>query len=98
MVNGRRLREELTDKLRRAIDIILNSQNGSAAAYERSEGSDLSVTVCPIMAMRAARNGRLSRFRSQKWISASSTSMQEGRPIGSSFESTNCKASRTILP
>jgi hypothetical protein len=58
MVHGKALREELNDKLRRAVDIILNSQNGSGGwRYEPvPKEADLSVTVCQIMALRAARN------------------------------------------
>ncbi len=58
MVHGRKLREELHDKLHRAVDLILASQNADGGwRYEpRPNDADLSVTVCQIMALRAARN------------------------------------------
>lgn len=58
MVHDRRLREEVHDKLRRAVQVILDSQNseGGWRYHPEPRDADLSVTVCQIMALRAARN------------------------------------------
>jgi hypothetical protein len=60
MVHERALREDLRDKLRRAVKLILDSQkrnHDDAWRYTpRSTDADLSVTVCQIMALRSARN------------------------------------------
>ena len=58
MVHEDRQRRELKEKLKRAIDLILNSQNveGGWRYHPTSKDADLSVTICQIMALRAARN------------------------------------------
>jgi hypothetical protein len=62
MVHARKLREELGDKLRRAVDLIIRSQNseGGWRYTPESKEADISVTICQIMALRAARNAGLS--------------------------------------
>lgn len=58
MVHEPRLRDELRDKLRRALGLIVKSQNGEGgwrySPYSRD--ADLSVTVCQIVALRSGRN------------------------------------------
>jgi prenyltransferase/squalene oxidase-like repeat protein len=58
MVHDERLRRELRDKLRRAVQLILGSQNheGGWRYTPQSTDADISVTICQIMALRAARN------------------------------------------
>jgi hypothetical protein len=60
MVHDRRLREELRDKLHRAVKLILLAQRRNPEKGWRytphSTDADLSVTVCQIMALRSARN------------------------------------------
>jgi hypothetical protein len=58
MVHDRALRQEVREKLHRAVDLILRSQNleGGWRYTPGSHDADLSVTVCQIMALRAARN------------------------------------------
>jgi hypothetical protein len=58
MVHEPRLREELRDKLKLALQLIVKSQNaeGGWRYYPHSNDADLSVTVCQIMALRSARN------------------------------------------
>ena len=63
MVTDERLRKELKEKLKRAVALILSSQNqeegGSGGGWRyhpTSKDADLSVTICQIMALRAARN------------------------------------------
>jgi hypothetical protein len=58
MVHEERLRRELRDKLKRAVNLILNSQNieGGWRYTPTSHDADISVTICQIMALRAARN------------------------------------------
>jgi len=61
MIQGKELREELSDKLKRAVDLIVNTQNGEGGwryLPERRD-ADISVTICQIMALRAARNAGL---------------------------------------
>ena len=57
-VHGMSLREELHEKLSRAVRLIVNTQNREGGwRYEpRRSEADLSVTVCQVMALRAARN------------------------------------------
>lgn len=61
MVQGRDLREKLGDKLKRAVDLIINTQNGEGGWRYQPErrDADISVTICQIMALRAARNAGL---------------------------------------
>jgi hypothetical protein len=60
MVHERALREELREKLHRAVKLILRSQRRNAEGGWRytptSFDADLSVTICQIMALRSARN------------------------------------------
>jgi hypothetical protein len=58
MVHDRRLRDEVRDKLHLAVKVILESQNveGGWRYNPEPRDADLSVTVCQIMALRAARN------------------------------------------
>jgi hypothetical protein len=58
MVHDRKLREEVDAKLHKAVQLILDSQNaeGGWRYNPESRDADLSVTICQIMALRAARN------------------------------------------
>jgi hypothetical protein len=58
MVHDRKLRDEVRDKLHRAVRVILDSQNveGGWRYTPEPRDADLSVTICQIMALRAARN------------------------------------------
>ena len=58
MVHAAALRKELDDKLHLAVKLILNSQNpdGGWRYTPESRDADISVTICQIMALRAARN------------------------------------------
>jgi hypothetical protein len=62
MVNERRLRDELRAALGRAINLIITSQNreGGWRYVPNSPDADLSVTICQIMALRAARNAGIA--------------------------------------
>jgi hypothetical protein len=57
-VHDRSLRDAVWEKLHQAVRVILDAQNGDGGwRYEpRPSGSDISVTVCQMMALRAARN------------------------------------------
>lgn len=61
MVHDGRLREDLDKKLHRAVKLILRSQNrdGGWRYMPGSTDADISVTICQIMALRAARNAGL---------------------------------------
>jgi hypothetical protein len=58
MVTDRELRRRVRDALGRAVKLILSAQNGEGGwRYQPyPENADISVTVCQIMALRAARN------------------------------------------
>ncbi|MBI1917446.1 MAG: terpene cyclase/mutase family protein [Planctomycetes bacterium] len=58
MVHEKSLRKEVADKLRLALDLIVNCQNreGGWRYTPHSTDADLSVTVCQIVALRSARN------------------------------------------
>jgi len=58
MVHERTLRDEIRDKLHRAVKLIVRAQNteGGWRYTPSSHDADLSVTVCQIMALRSARN------------------------------------------
>jgi hypothetical protein len=58
MIHNKKLREELHDKLKRAVDLIVSAQNGEGGWRYQPErrDADISVTICQIMALRAARN------------------------------------------
>jgi prenyltransferase beta subunit len=62
MVNDRDLRDQLRGTLGRAVRLIINSQNneGGWRYQPRPVDADLSVTICQIMALRAARNAGIS--------------------------------------
>ncbi len=60
MVHDRALREEVREKLHRAVGLILRAQRNNTEGGWRykpnSHDADLSVTICQIMALRSARN------------------------------------------
>ncbi len=58
MVHGRELRERLRGTLERSVQLIIKSQNpeGGWRYHPVPQDADLSVTICQIMALRAARN------------------------------------------
>lgn len=55
---GMSAEEELRDKLARAVSLIVNTQNdeGGWRYQPRRLDADISVTICQVMALRAARN------------------------------------------
>lgn len=57
-VYGMTEREEIREKLEKAVTLIVQTQNkdGGWRYFPESNDADLSVTVCQIMALRAARN------------------------------------------
>ena len=57
-VYGMSPRDDLRDKLTKAIDLIVRTQNaeGGWRYQPRREDADISVTICQVMALRAARN------------------------------------------
>jgi hypothetical protein len=61
MVQDRELRERLRDTLKRAVKLIVDSQNPDGGWRYQPDGkdADVSVTICQIMALRAARNAGL---------------------------------------
>lgn len=58
---GMTMRPDIRDKLARAIDLIVNTQNaeGGWRYQPQRRDADISVTVCQVMALRAARNAGL---------------------------------------
>jgi hypothetical protein len=60
MVHDKVLRQEVREKLHRAVRLILDAQDrnpeGAWRYFPSSHDADLSVTICQIMALRAARN------------------------------------------
>lgn len=58
MVHDKELREQLQITLRRAVDLIVRSQNGEGGwrYTPETKEADISVTICQIMALRSARN------------------------------------------
>jgi hypothetical protein len=67
MIHDKALRDEVNEKLHKAVQLILNSQNfeGGWRYTPDSRDADLSVTICQIMALRAARNAGLFVPRSK---------------------------------
>jgi prenyltransferase beta subunit len=61
-VYGMSPRDDLRDKLLRAINLIVRTQNaeGGWRYQPRREDADISVTICQVMALRAARNAGLA--------------------------------------
>jgi hypothetical protein len=58
-IDDRDLRRRVRDVIGRAVQVILNSQNGDGGwRYQpyREQVADISVTICQIMALRSARN------------------------------------------
>lgn len=62
MVNERQLRDRLRRTLGRAVQLIINTQNNEGGWRYRPvrADADLSVTICQIMALRAARNAGIA--------------------------------------
>jgi hypothetical protein len=62
MVTNKELREKLKGTLGRAVKLIITGQNseGGWRYQPNSHDADLSVTICQIMALRAARNAGFS--------------------------------------
>jgi squalene-hopene cyclase-like protein/prenyltransferase/squalene oxidase-like repeat protein len=60
-VYGMSPRDDLREKLARAIDLIVRTQNdeGGWRYQPRRDDADISVTICQVMALRAARNAGL---------------------------------------
>ena len=58
MVHDRELHQQLRDTVKRAVKLIVDSQNpeGGWRYHPESRDADVSVTICQIMALRAARN------------------------------------------
>jgi hypothetical protein len=61
-VYGMSPREDLREKLELAVDLIVRTQNaeGGWRYQPRREDADISVSVCQVMALRAARNAGLA--------------------------------------
>jgi hypothetical protein len=61
-VYGMSPRDDLREKLAAGVDLIVRTQNaeGGWRYQPRREDADLSVTVCQVMALRAARNAGLA--------------------------------------
>jgi hypothetical protein len=66
MVYERNLRERLHSTLQRAVQLIITAQNpeGGWRYHPMPRDADLSVTICQIMALRAARNAGIAVPRS----------------------------------
>src|SRR5262249_15771326 len=58
MVSNKELRKELKEKLKCAVELIVKGQNpeGGWRYQPEAKDADISVTICQIMALRAARN------------------------------------------
>jgi hypothetical protein len=67
MIHDKALREDVNEKLHAAVKLILASQNfeGGWRYMPGSRDADLSVTICQIMALRAARNAGVTVPKSQ---------------------------------
>jgi prenyltransferase beta subunit len=57
-IYGMSPRDDMRDKLARAVDLIVRTQNaeGGWRYQPRRQDADISVTICQVMALRAARN------------------------------------------
>jgi hypothetical protein len=66
MVNNREMRERLRGTLSRAVQLIIRTQNfeGGWRYRPQPHDADISVTICQIMALRAARNAGFAVPRS----------------------------------
>jgi hypothetical protein len=66
MVHDRELRRRLRGTLERAVQLIINTQNaeGGWRYHPQRSDADISVTICQIMALRAARNAGIAVPRS----------------------------------
>jgi hypothetical protein len=62
MVPDPRFRDEVRSTLKRAVQLILDGQNrnGGWRYFPKSQDADISVTICQIMALRAARNAGIA--------------------------------------
>ena len=81
-ITDRDLRQRVRDLLGRAVQVILNSQNGEGGWRVSAGGdqADISVTICQIMALRAAEMPAWT-CRKVSWMIASNTSARaEFRP------------------
>ncbi len=58
---GMSMRPDIRDKLAKAVDLIVNTQNGEGGwrYHPQRRDADISVTICQVMALRAARNAGL---------------------------------------
>ena len=59
---GMTQRADIREKLSRAVELIVNTQNNEGGWRDqpvREQSADISVTVCQVMALRAARNAGL---------------------------------------
>jgi hypothetical protein len=67
MVPDPKLRDEVHATLKRAVQLILDGQNkeGGWRYQPKSPDADISVTICQIMALRAARNAGISVPKAQ---------------------------------
>ncbi len=61
-IYGMTTREDVGEKLRRAADAIVRAQNAQGAWRYKpdSRDSDISITICQVMALRAARNAGIA--------------------------------------
>jgi hypothetical protein len=62
MVSDKRLRTRVKDTLKRAVEVIIASQNkeGGWRYFPTPKDADISVTICQIMALRSARNAGIA--------------------------------------
>jgi len=59
---GMTMRNDVRDKLSKAVNLIINTQNeeGGWRYQPRRQDADISVTICQVMALRAARNAGIN--------------------------------------
>jgi hypothetical protein len=62
MVQNKEMRDKLRGTLRKAVKLIVNTQNteGGWRYQPQPAGADISVTICQIMALRSARNAGIA--------------------------------------